>query len=382
MYFIYMRMDINVKNVVIVTWKGGGNFGTCLQSYALIRKLKDIGYSVSFLGGPFSIGYALLSYIKYVVSLLGLMNIIYWVRELFFPLQERKRVRFQRKNYSEAKIFTKKQQIDFQNHVDCYVAGSDQIWNTYNEFNPFFFLDFAGETKRVAYASSIGTKGVKSEYKEKVRSLLSKFSHIGVRENDAVSLLSNLTGRNDIQQVLDPTFLLPPDDWSEMSKDAVIEVPIPERYILCYLIGKNDWYESQLKDVKRQTGISDIVILPAIENPNVTFHGATIYKDASPVEFVYLIQHANLVCTDSFHATALSINNSVPFVEFMRFKDSDELSQNSRIYDVLGRYNLMDRIYKKNSEAWLSEIDYQAVQDILAVDRKSSLDFLINAIET
>ena len=35
--------------VRIVTWLGTGNFGTSLQSYALHKKLQEMGYSVSIL---------------------------------------------------------------------------------------------------------------------------------------------------------------------------------------------------------------------------------------------------------------------------------------------------------------------------------------------
>jgi hypothetical protein len=123
------------------------------------------------------------------------------------------------------------------------------------------------------------------------------------------------------------------------------------------------------------------VIIPADENRDFTYEGAFVYKDASPVEFIYLIQHASLVCTDSFHATALSINHSVPFVEFMRFKDDDSKSQNSRIYDLLEHYGLMDRIYDDNNLSWINNISYDRVQEILSDDRKFSIDYLINAIE-
>lgn len=372
-------MKIN-KKIVLVTWKGEGNFGTCLQSYALYKKIKDIGFEILLLQGK-PVQYTLKSWLKGILSPLGILKIKHTFSMIGKTLQEKKRNRFQNKVFDDVFLFSKRKECELIEETDCFITGSDQIWNTWYQYDPFYFLSFADNKKRIAYASSIGTSCVKEEYKDEVRSLLNKFSHIGVREQEAVTVLSELTGRDDIRQVVDPTFLLTSDDWSDMSKDAVIEIAVPERYIFCYLIGNNDWYEAQLQDVKSRMGISDVIVIPAFENPGFTVPGAVVYRDACPVEFVYLIQHAALVCTDSFHATALSINHSVSFVEFMRFKDSDEQSQNSRIYDVLGRYHLMDRIYKNDSDAWLSPVDYQPVQEKLAEDRKSSLDYLINAIE-
>ena len=51
--------------------------------------------------------------------------------------------------------------------------------------------------------------------------------------------------------------------------------------------------------------------------------------------------------------TALSINFGKPFVEFMRFKDSDAASQNSRIYDVLSHFGLTGQLYANGADSWL-----------------------------
>ena len=38
-----------IQDIVLVTWKGGENFGTCLQGYALQEKLVSLGYRVHIL---------------------------------------------------------------------------------------------------------------------------------------------------------------------------------------------------------------------------------------------------------------------------------------------------------------------------------------------
>lgn len=365
-----------MKNIVVVTWKGGGNFGTCLQSYALYRKLMDLGFSVRFLTG-IPQKYSVKLYIKWILSIIGIKHIRKGSPK---SIQQIKRERFQQSCYKDIVLYTKYQEYILFRDTDCFITGSDQIWNTYYDFNPYYFLSFAKDKKRVAYASSIGTNSIKEDCKEEVRELLLRFSHIGVREKQAVNVLNNLTGRTDICQVLDPTFLLKPEDWTKMSMDAEFEINIPQRYILCYLIGNNEWYEDQLQDVITTLGIDDIIIIPAVENPNFKSSQAVVYENASPVEFIWLLQHATFVCTDSFHATALSINNSIPFVEFMRFQDTDKQSQNSRIYDLLTHYGLLNRIYTKGETSWTTPIEYNAVQKILSNDRESSLGYLVNAI--
>ena len=61
----------------------------------------------------------------------------------------------------------------------------------------------------------------------------------------------------------------------------------------------------------------------------------------------------------------------------MRFDDSEKNSQNSRIYDVLSHYGLMNRIYNAQSSEWLQQIDFGHVQQILKQDRIKSLNYLL-----
>ncbi len=373
-------MKISRKTVSIVTWLGNGNFGTSLQSYALHEKLALMGYDVNYLR-PFEKKFGLKDYVKYIFDILGLSRIGHKFKKKSKPLKFQKVNDFHHAKYNLKKIRTPWQYRKLLEETDAFLTGSDQIWNTYHRYHPFMFLDFAGDVKRIAYASSIGTSHVPDQYRAKIRHHLSLFKKIGVRERTALSILSEITGRNDIVQVVDPTFLLSPEDWIALGKEAVLEFIVPDRYILCYLIGENSWYEKQLEDVKTKTGIDNIIIIPAVENLNINVNGTFVYRDAGPVEFVELIRRATLICTDSFHATALSINLSKDFVEFLRFRDIEKESQNSRIYDLLDHYHLRSRLYSAESDEWNVRIEYPSVQAILEEDRKFSLNFLMDAID-
>lgn len=373
----------NSKRITLVTWLGGGNFGTSLQSFALHRKLQDLGYSVTFLSGcPKK--FTIKNKIKYVLGLIGvdLSSIKRIIKGEKLTPKQKKLKRFIQDNYNLAEAINSKRQLDrIVDSTDVFVTGSDQIWNTVYCFNPFYFLDFAKDKKRIAYASSMGISDFPNEHKQAVKSLLSKFQHIGVREQTAAKAISSLLDRNDIRQVLDPTFLLDRKDWFAISEKADIEIDIHDKYIFCYLIGNNSWYKEQLQDVVASTGIKKVIVVPAVENKDFSVEGAIIYDAAGPLEFIKLIKEAAFVCTDSFHATALSLNMEVPFVEFMRFSDDSKGSQNSRIYDILERYNLTYRIYNKTDKRWAEIIDYSAVSNQINNDRKASLDFLVESIE-
>ena len=367
------------KNISIVTWACSENFGTNLQSYALHEKLSLLGYNVTYLM-PFSEIFGLKSYIKYLCSIVGLLE--YREKKKYQKTKNLYKIyQFHKEKYNIKSVYTHRQYKHLLQTTDIFMAGSDQIWNTYYKYNPFFFLNFAGNVKRVAYASSIGTNSIPDDYKEQIKEYLSEFSHIGVREQSAVVVLSELVPHKNIVQVLDPTFLLTREMWCSFAKEADIEFALSKNFILCYLIGENDNYAEQLEEVKNKLNIECVIIVPACENPNFTIKDAFVYRDAGVKEFVHLIQKATFVCTDSFHATTLSINLSVNFVEFVRFKDDDVISQNSRIYELLEHYQLSDRIFSFSTSGWVDDINYEQVHSILEKDRAFSLNYLINSIE-
>jgi hypothetical protein len=222
-------------------------------------------------------------------------------------------------------ICTNRQLAELLDETHCFLTGSDQIWNGYFSFYPFFFLNFTlGHcTKKVAYASSIGTSDIPNHLTNLYKQYLEKFDHLSLREMSGVKIIKSLTGK-EVRWVLDPTFILSAKEWRHFcSKEDLATVDIKESYIFCYFVGDNEWYWDAVRTIQRKTGIKHIVITP-MEKSHYNSK-VIIIENVGPLDFVNLIDKAELVCTDSFHATALSINLKNDFIEFLRFdeKDSD-----------------------------------------------------------
>ena len=364
----------------IVTWLGTGNFGTSLQSYALHKKLQEMGYSVSILHyftfGDFTFWGRIYKWLKLNRVLLSQI-----IKGEYFSKKQKKIRQFNKKNYYHQRIKTYEQYKCLLQETQAFVTGSDQIWNCYNGFVPFYFLDFSGDVKRIAYASSMGTSDFPSVYKSVVKELLVKFSHIGVREKTAVPIISELLERTDIVQVADPTFLLSSTQWLDFSMTADIEIEIPSRFILCYFVGNNPSYQQQVEDIKQHLGMEKVILIPSLENKYMQLPYAQIYNAAGPKEFVRLLSCASFICTDSFHAIALSINLQKDFIALKRFQDADEKSQNSRIYDVLEHYGLDHRIYENKDLKLYQSISYELINLKVIHDREECIAYLRNAIE-
>ena len=132
-----------MKKVAIVTWIGNGNYGTCLQAFALHYKVKNMGYETYFLPWLSDYGkkkYIIKGYVKFLFKSLGISFWVKKIKSLYIPLNIIKLKKFQYKNINVVEINTSGEKDKFLSKIDVFIAGSDQIWNTYYCFNSFFFL--------------------------------------------------------------------------------------------------------------------------------------------------------------------------------------------------------------------------------------------------
>ena len=146
-------------------------------------------------------------------------------------------------------------------------------------------------------------------------------------------------------------------------------------------VGNNPSYQQQVEDIKQHLGIEKVILIPSLENKHIQLPHAQIYSAAGPMEFVRLLSCASFICTDSFHAIALSINLQKDFIALKRFQDADEKSQNSRIYDVLEHYGLDHRIYENKDLKLYQPISYELINLKVIHDREECIAYLRNAIE-
>ena len=76
--------------------------------------------------------------------------------------------------------------------ADVYIAGSDQIWNTFlpNGKDGAFFLEFAPEkSRKISYAASFATETVYAPYLDFVKDALKRFDAVSLREASSLPLL-------------------------------------------------------------------------------------------------------------------------------------------------------------------------------------------------
>ncbi len=238
-----------------------------------------------------------------------------------------------------------------------YVIGSDQVWNpTFADASDAEYLPQVPKGKKCSYAASFGVKEV-VESRDHIAGLLKDIEQISVREDAGADIVEDLIGKRPLV-VLDPTMLVETDVWRGVARKPDMSVP-EDGYILKYVLGDNveDDY------ARLVSGGDDLAIIDL--------------KDQSlpvgPAEFVWLIQHASFVCTDSFHASVFSVLMHVPFAIFERVSKHEDMS--SRFDTFCRILDLDDRRVRDRVEA-LGQINWHMVDDNLEAARKKSMGYL------
>lgn len=362
------------------------NYGACLQAFALQNKIEELGnFQCEIIRYTEPTGYFHKN-MKNVVTDSPLYNRF---RALFSPKYREnylcgkvRRSKFEmfRKQYLHfsAKEYPTTEAVYQETFdYDCFVAGSDQIWNPtfYGRCNPVYYLGFVKETvPKISYAPSIGVSDIPEECRDEFRRYLSSFQAISVRESTAVELVNQYAGR-DATWVVDPTMLLTGEEWSGYVRENQRKRP----YLFCYLFGPQESYKTTIQYFREKTGL-DVVIIP-FSSRDMDASYSKVY-DADPLDFISLIKHAAYVLTDSFHATVFSILFQKDFYTLLRDQDSNTKSMNSRVYSLLKLVGKEDRCIRGGDDAFeISRIeDYAEMLSRLDALRQESLVYLKNSL--
>lgn len=357
--------------IAIVTWWAGGNYGSVLQAYALQTMLESWGYESEFIG---FLSNAARRQVNDIVAYVRRPK-AYRVRKEF--------ARFRRENLKGCPMYWTYDQLKYETakRYSAAIAGSDQIWSCAGgHVKPLYYLTFIEAKKRIAYAPSIGRNYIPAECADSFRKHVSEIPFLSVREDHGAALIREVVGR-EAKVVLDPSLLLTAEQWRKQTQ-TTREVILEGKYILCYFLRDNSKYSMFARALSDFTGCSIAAIEPVSPKEYVSLHGIeTVVGD--PFDFVRLIDNASYVLTDSFHGVAFSINLGKQFGVFKRFDDDDPISQNSRIYNILQKTNLEDRLVSvdvSQCELVGESIDYASVRPLLCRERAESLAYLKGAL--
>ena len=348
----------------IVTLYGNYNLGNKLQNYALAE-------AIAFFDGPVvTIKNKTFrkNLIKYLQIESRLSNMI-WINRLCGKLKNNELIRFDRKHLlgSEKIYFCNLPLRRLHRHDQCdlYCAGSDQIWNPYfGRTGMFNYLGFADYDRTFSYAASFGIDKIPKKHVEAVRKGLNHIKFISVREDAGKRIVEELTGRTDVQVLVDPTMLLTPEQWDEVAEKP--KRKLPEKYLLTYFLGDvSEQRRATIETKAKELGCETIWLMDK-KSP---------FYAIGPGHFVYMIKHAKMVCTDSFHGSVFSFLYGRPMAIYDRKGSAENMS--SRLETLSAKFGLQKQMVKDES---LSEIplnpDYSQGYVALEEEQKKSKAFL------
>lgn len=351
------------------------NFGGLLQAYALTMVLRELGHDaqqISFNPNEMR-KYGIKGYLKNTFRV--------FARECAIRIKTRKFVGINKNmnlfmnSIPHTSIVTEETIHKLNKEYDCFVAGSDQIWNPGFSYDAYF-LNFVESTKKkFSYAASIGISDLDDIQRKYFTEKLSCLDEISVREYEAKNLLEQIIMDKNIEWVLDPTMLLPAEKW--LAVDCWDKMKLPNKYILVYSMAYDNSKENLIRDISHKTN------LPVVRLPFTVADYSTsnqVLVGSGPKEFVTAIRHADIVLTDSFHATSFSIIHNKLFYCMQRDKIQ---SMNSRIDSLFRLFEIEPR--------WVADIEdynklstmiqYDRVNEIIQEHRCTSLAFLNDALE-
>lgn len=317
------------EKIGIINFYEGQNYGANYLAYALVAALGKIGAQGE-----------MIRWLSQKTKNLKFSNLRAFV--IYLVLNVPKSIAFRRfhKNLPQsAKSYTDETLHGVEKLYDKFMIGSDICWSTREKsYNENFFLPFVKEPNRkVSFGASIAQPDIPEQMRARYRELVDGFGYVTSREEHTRELLETYT---DIKapRTADPVFLLGAEEWRCAS------LPDKKRrrpFLFVYHLHLDDKAVTLFAEELAKENDLEVVYCPM-----------PIFKQIrcrrrpwiSPEQMLWYLDNAKMVITDSFHGTALSIIFNTPFYAVVP-GSAENLA--SRIYGLLERYSLQDRLLNK-----------------------------------
>lgn len=367
------------------------NYGGILQAYALQKTLKDQGHEAWVIDMHYKNNW-LWDYFKSTCK--NVLNTLYFRNfdNHFKPYPNKKEFSEICKNnvLFICKYFDKTKRLNYINQYSAIaeygfegiVVGSDQVWRP--EYSPAmsnYFLDFLfgnHNIKKISYAASFGVDYWKFNEKEtsSFSKLLQDFDAVSVREDTAV-VLCRENFNVDASLVLDPTLLLSIEDYEILIEKEVSTIPY--HTLFCYV----------LDDAPEKKAIIEFLRLELNLIPN-SINMKIKYKSINKIDlnkstypsignWINGFKNAKYIVTDSFHGMVFSILFNKQFIVIGNIDRGI-----SRFTSLLKMLKLESRLVfsldQLTTDIINEPIDYIIVNEIIAKEKRKSLDFLAAAL--
>lgn len=368
-------------NTLIITISDDANYGNRLQNYALTNLLSKYGvcYNAHFYYHVYNQIALICRDIEQQIGVSGVKQAISVLSD--FP---RIRLRLARMKHMHAftrayipdRYFTLSAYRGLVNtagiDIDHIVLGSDQIWNSswFNDLDLKLMLGSCSNcnTQRtISYAASFGISSINDvSARNTFRACLPKLDAVSVREYRGKELVEELA-HIPATVVLDPTLMLTPAQWKQITKSFVSD---DDKYVLTYFLGRPSAEQRQCISEYAKLHHCRVRRILDLDDPETYVAG--------PEDFVELFAKAQYVFTDSYHACCFSMLFHKQFTVFTRSGLTKGENMNSRMETLFTLFQL-DSVVMDSGVSPI--IDYNRVDELLEQHRFESQMWLDAATE-
>lgn len=355
---------------IMTLWNTEHNYGAVLQCYALQEYLRRNGHDpflIKYRDAPRKFfNYRLLKPTHVIQAIMKRLKRVNKVKSRCVEKGEERHFECFKEKYIHSSdreyIGYDELKINFP-EADAYIVGSDQVWNFYDQ--PLFIckdrihaflLDFGkSETKRLSYAASCDPKYVTDEQIGEIAGLMEKFSYVSVREDNGLKVCYKC-GRKDAVRDVDPTLLLDADDYRKLYNDPGNRIrKISENYILVYRVLTRE-QDLNMVAVYKFARRNRLRVIYVTED-----HTADTYEKYYPTipEWLYLMDNARYVVTNSYHGTVFSLLFHKQFATIPL--TGYESGTNSRVESLCNDFGLAPR--------WLIDYDFSILREAYVTKR-------------
>ena len=208
-------------------------------------------------------------------------------------------------------------------------------------------------------------KEIDEQYKVPIINNLKNFDYISVREKNLQEILQKIS-KKKIELVIDPTLLVNPTVWNNLS----IAPPIKKKYVLIYQFAKN------INTINIANKIASEINADVLDvNVDILNDKHNKLYCLSPEQLLGYFKNASFIITTTFHGTAFSVIFNKPF-----YYINLENKKNYRVSSLLENIGLSERIISEKSSPKYKLIEYEDVNFALKSLKAMSINYLQKAI--
>ena len=354
-------MKDSLKKVGIVTIQGRSNYGNRLQNYASSELIKDAGCRpVSLVLDRSSDAIAQLR-----IALKKVLG--KYEPPVEDSMSPERLAAFDRFNeHIDFEVVDYRSLRRLQN-FDFYCVGSDQVWR-FGKFGfgeDWAYLQFAGKEKRIALAPSLGVDTITGAESRRLKRYVEGFEKLSIREERGAEIIEEASGRK-VEVLCDPTLGLAPNRWREVSSSTLTP---RDPYVLVYMLGDKTREVSTLVKEWSLDGALQVICLSDRERSGE--------PPAGPAEFLSLIDCAQHVITDSFHASLFSALFSTPLTIVRRNGGKSAHSNMfGRIETLTRKLGIEHMVFGSASYDPARAYDFRGVSENIGRERRKLVSYL------